>query len=567
MIEILLVLLCHTALTAVPLCAGGVVAVRRGLPTPVVLSVALLCCAVYGLLGFWAYYADPTLGKCYSLIALGAALVTTCFAARDHEVRRTAIRVLVGPLTLWFLASGFLLMLGFAHGGAAEPILTAQTRFSHPLPADNSIPYFFADWFYAHGHHGSAPLFADWLASDRPPLQLGFVLAERPFEWTDAELHYQILSVLLQQLWVVGLWALLTAARVSTTTRALAMVAVLLSDLVFVNGFYVWPKLLPAALLLAAASVVLTPLWGSARRDWRFGVLLGGLVAMAMLGHGSTMFGLAGIALVGLLAGRPGWRLIAGGVAAGVLLMAPWSLYQALDEPPANRLSKWMLAGQIDIDQRTTREAIVDNYRDAGVRGTIDNKVENFTTITGVKDVPHVLDPTVPARDWIRLRRLTAFYDLLPSLGLLIIGPAALAVAMIRRRGDPKERRFAGACLLAGAVSAATWGLLLFGNDMSRTTVHVGSYAVPILLLTGSVVGLRVLAPRFAVWWTVIAATTTLLCYLPALDPLPGTHYSPSRFLAAALALVGFAAVLWWTGREDAQEPVSEALESTGPAA
>ena len=85
-----------------------------------------------------------------------------------------------------------------------------------------------------------------------------------------------MVSVVLQQLWIVGLWALLLAMRVRKVTRALVMVTVLVSDLALLNGFFVWPKLLPAAMLLAAAALIVTPLWGELRRS-RWGAVLVGL--------------------------------------------------------------------------------------------------------------------------------------------------------------------------------------------------------------------------------------------------------------------------------------------------
>ncbi|MCR1782665.1 hypothetical protein KVF89_08990 [Nocardioides carbamazepini] len=551
MTEVLLVLAGQVALTGLPMCAGAMAAVRRGLAAPTVLCVALLVSGLHGLIGFWAYYSAPEVGRTYSWAVLGGSALLLGVLARDAGVRRRALRVLATPLLLWVLAAAFLLMIGFAHGGTADPITMAATRFSHPLPADNAIPYYFADWFYAHGHTGTPPLFADWLASDRPPLQLGYVLAERPFEWTDTALHYQVLGVLLQQLWVVGLWALLLAARLDAVTRSLVTLAVLLSDLVFVNGFFVWPKLLPAGLALAAAALVLTPLWQETRRSWRLGALLGALVAVAMLGHGSTAFGLIGIAVVALVRGLPSVRFLAGGVAAGLLLMVPWSLYQAYDEPPANRLGKWMFAGQIDIDARDTPEAVRDSYAEIGLEGALENKAENIATITGWKDLPDLVRASQTPAEWVQDRRHIAFFDLLPSLGLLAIGPLALLGAAIRRRGDPARRRFAGICLGTSAVSIVVWGLLLFGNDASRTTVHVGSYVMPILLLVASVVGLRAALPRFAVGWVLLAAATTTVCYLPSFQPLPGTSYSPTAFALAGLALAGFCAALAWSARRE----------------
>ena len=101
---------------------------------------------------------------------------------------------------------------------SSASITAAPTRRSRPAPrasptrcpSDNALPGYFVDWFYLHGHSGH-PLFPpDWLASDRPPLQVGYLLAQKPFERVDAEAQLPgRRAVVLQQLWIVGLWALL----------------------------------------------------------------------------------------------------------------------------------------------------------------------------------------------------------------------------------------------------------------------------------------------------------------------------------------------------------------------
>ena len=106
---------------------------------------------------------------------------------------------------------------------------------------------------------------------------------------------------------------------------ALALVALLGSDLVIVNGFFVWPKLLPAAMLLAAAALVMTPLWAELRSDWRAGALLGLLCALAMMGHGSSVFGLIPLLAIAAFRGLPSWRWVArrparGGARRGALV-------------------------------------------------------------------------------------------------------------------------------------------------------------------------------------------------------------------------------------------------------
>ena len=48
--------------------------------------------------------------------------------------------------------------------------------------------------------------------------------------------------------------------------------------------------------------------------------------------------------------------------------MAPWSAYQKYGDPPGNRLTKWTLAGVVEVDDRGTAEAIFDSYGEAGWR-------------------------------------------------------------------------------------------------------------------------------------------------------------------------------------------------------
>ena len=47
--------------------------------------------------------------------------------------------------------------------------------------------------------------------------------------------------------------------------------------------------------------------------------------------------------------------------------------------------------------------------------------------------------------------------------------------------------------------------------------------------------------PRFAYWWVGLYAALSLILYVPALDPLEGTSYSPLAAILAALALAGYA--------------------------
>jgi hypothetical protein len=541
----------HLVLTGLPGVAAALAAARRGVSSvPVLLALALATSGALAMLAFWAYYAEPAIGETLSYFVVFGSVGLAAWALYGGRIERALLRRLGVPLALWALGSAFLLFFGFLHGGTEQPLGIAMTRFSAGMPNDNSIPYFFGEWFFEHGHHGTPPVFpGEWLASDRPPLQSGYLVSQRPFGWNSAELQYQVLGVVLQQLWIVGLWALLLAARVGRVTRALAMVVVLVSDVAIVNGFFVWPKMLPAALLLAAAALVMTPLWTELRRGLWGAALVATLCGLAMLGHGSSIFGIVPLALVAAYRGLPSWRWVGVAVAVGLVLMAPWSAYQKWGDPPGNRLIKWQLAGVIDVDDRGAGETLVDSYREAGVGGTIHDKAENFVVMSGGGPMAEHLSEAAGAVGDGDLELLVEdfrnifFFNLLPSMGLLLFVP--LAMAFYRRRGRlrPEEWRFALTCFVVFAIGAVFWGLALFGNEAARTVIHQGSFLLPVLGLVGAVVGLRAIAPRFAIYFAGFCALLSLALYVPAFNPLPGSEYSLLAALVAACGLAGFVAI------------------------
>lgn len=552
--ELFLVLATHLILTGLPGIAATLLAARRGLRSvPILLAVGLAATGVIAMLAFWGYYVDRQIGEAFSYFVLLGSVLAIAWVMFDRRPDSGLLRQLAVPLGLWVLGSVFLIYLGFAHGGIDEPILTSATRFTAgTLPSDSGIPFFYSEWFFANGHHGTPPIFpGEWSVSDRPPLQIGYVLAQRPLYWSDTELHYQVLGVVLQQLWIVGLWALLLAARLGRQTRTLVLIAALLSGLALVNGFFVWPKLLPAAMLLAAAALVMTPLWEQLRRSLWGAALVAALLGVAMMGHGSSVFAIIPLAVLAAWRGLPSWRWVGVGLLIGVALMGPWAAFQKYDSPPGNRLNKWMLAGVAEIDDRGTLEAIVDGYGDAGFGGAIYNKGENFVTMAGGGPAVEMAGDAASALFDGELSlagryvRNVLFFFLLPSLALLLAGPVAMAVAYRRRRERLHEWTFAVTCLAVAAAGAVLWGLLLFGTLPARTVVHAGTYLVPILALVGCVVGLRATFPRAAGWIVGANSLLILMIYIPALEPRPGSSYSVSAFLLAGLSLAALGLVAW----------------------
>lgn len=573
-IELLLLLAAHLLLTALPLVAAALGAASLGVrQLPALLAIGLAASGAVAMLAFWSYYADPLVGEAFSYLVLFGSILLIAATLFRGNLDRLLLKRLAAPLALWGLGSAFVLFLGFVHGGADAPLITATTRFSHPLPGDNAIPIFYSDWFFEHGHAGVPPVFpGEWLASDRPPLQVGYVLSQRPFGWDELGLNYQVLGVVLQQLWIVGLWALLVAAGVGRVTRGLTMIAILVSGFAILNAFFVWPKLLPAAMLLGAASLAMTPLWAGLRRNLWAAALVGLLCAVAMLGHGSSVFGIIPLAVVAALRGLPSWRWLAVAAAVGIALMAPWSAFQKYDSPPGNRLVKWTLAGSTAIDDRGSLEAIVDAYEEAGFDGALDNKIQNFNTMTATTPTLDTLDMAIETGDLdytARALRVLVFFYLLPSMGLLLLAPGAMALGLaLRRRRDRAEWSFALSCFAVFTLGAIAWGLLAFGNEAARTVIHIGSYLLPILGMSGAIVGLRAVFPRFALGLVGVGALLSLAIYAPALDPPPDTAYSALSASLAALSLVGFLVVALRRGSTSeaaASLAASESGRQAGP--
>ncbi len=535
-------------LTALPAVAAALLASRAGLRSePLLLAIALAASGVTALLCFWLYYAAPMLGEAGSFFFVFAAVAAIAWCRREG-IDRDVLGRLATPFALWGLASGFVLFLGFLHGGTGEPLVAAAGRFSGSLPPDNDIPRYFADYYFHHGHQGTPPPFGDWLSSDRPPLQVGYVLAQRPFGWDDSGLHYEVLGVVVQQLWILGLWALLCAARLTPQTRGLVALAAIVSDVGIIHAFFVWPKLIAAAFLLAALALVVSEDWPRVRqRPWA-GALFATLCGLAFLAHGSSAFVVLALLAVAAWRGLPTWTWLGTAAAVGVVLLAPWSAYQHYADPPGNRLIKWQIGGSLEIDDRGALETIVDSYRQVGVGGALERKWKNVTAIIDQGNSEEAVESAfdqVFAGDpgkAIETLRGPRFFGLVPFLGLLLLGPVAMAVAWLRRRRSrSSDWDFALFGLGFSALACLAWVLLMFGNAQSSTVIHQGSLAVPLLAVCACAAGACAVDIRFGAGLIAANVALVLLLYVPVVGPIPGSSYSIGAALLAAAALAGIA--------------------------
>ncbi|MGN6258481.1 MAG: hypothetical protein ACTHN3_12155 [Solirubrobacterales bacterium] len=544
--ELIAGLVVHLALLGAPGVAAAVFATSRGVRgVPIRIGIALAASGITAFLAFWAYYAAPVAGQAWDFLLLGGSVLVVAWVWREGRLDWEALAPLAVPLGLWILGSCFVVFLGFLHGGVDNAIPMSALRFSGQLPSDNDIPRYFTEWFATHGHQNPPPLYPpDWLMSDRPPLQVGYALSQRGFMPTEHSLHYVILCVGVQSLWIPAMWAVLVAARLRPLTRSLAIGAAMFSDVAILHGFFVWPKLIAAAFLLVALAIVISPAWSRDRRDLRVGALIGALLALAMLSHGSSIFGVIPLALLAVWRGLPSWRWIGVAAVALLALMIPWTAYQHYADPPGNRLLKWQLGGDTTLDSEGTLEAIENGYSEAGWDGALENKLDNFGEIVGwprgkndFEAFEDDLEAGKPGLAAGAVRDLR-FFSLIPFLGLLLIALPAMLIGRRRSGRSEEEWRFALLCFAFFGIACIAWGLLLFGTPDSRATIHVGSLAVPLIGLVGCVAGLRSVFPRFAAWMVGLNVACVLLLYTPSLTPPPGTSYSP---VTAALALLSFA--------------------------
>jgi len=559
-------------LTAAPGVAATLLGVRFGVrDVPVLLGIGLAGSGVAAMLTFWIYYTVPRAGGLCAYAVLFGSIAVTAWAWPDVSRHRALLRRLSIPLGLWALASLFIVFFGFLHG-EIENVQVPQYRFSTQpslFASDNIIPLFFAEWMF-EGSPGSPPIFPPgWLFSDRPPLQVAYVLTQRIFGWDGHMTHYEVLGVVLQQLWIIGMWALLIAAGVSRRTRSLAIVAALVSDVVIMNGFFVWPKLLAASFVLAALALVAAPGESTLRRHPVTVVPLGALAGLAYLSHGTGVFGLIPVAAIVLWKGLPSWRWLGAGAAVILVLVLPWMAFQRYADPPGNRVVKWSLAGVVELDERGTLETVVDEYRTVGVGGALENKLQNFLTMAGGNPLDRPPEEGHPFGDVLteasdavsaigegkfalvvsKVREIR-YWHLLWTLGILLLALPLIAFGRLRGHWrDDADWRFAGFCLAVCGIGAIAWGLLMFGSEAGRAIVITASLALPLLGIAGIVAGLRATYPRLVGWFVGANVVTVLILYVPMVAPTLNNSYSGFAAVVAVASLAGFVKLAFSSAR------------------
>jgi hypothetical protein len=507
-----------------------------------------LAVGALGYASFWVAYASYPTFSSIKIIVLASLI-----AFLIHTIYRRSFSLgagLVEPLLYTFVFFLIVITLGMSNGGFENPTQTAERRFSHPLPIDNIGPLILAQAI----QNGlvPSPLLNSWLSSDRPPLQIGlyFFLCLRNTRYISpsdigSPFGYLFVAVWLQATYLFGVWGLAAAAAVPTAARRLILLAACLLPTAIINTFFTWPKMIAVGYLLLVFALLFCRRAESERDRKTIGVLIGGLTALSILSHGSSLFALIGFAVVVVTFWHwPPLKTVIYGAGTLLALYIPWVLYQTLIDPPGNRLLKWHFAGVIDVDDRSFLTALRDSYSTLSWHDYLQGRLGNFSRLWGtwpddIRD--RVIGPF--SSSWSPQNvRPSDFFLFLPSLHTFAL--ALMIAALLLPLVQPPQRGIGLRLLVALAATLATFAILIF--EPAGAVNHVGTYATQVMatIFAFMVLGLRArwLALLFiaAQTVTVAAAYAFGIAHDPALLPLLAIC------AAATLVLYGYSLSPQW---------------------
>ncbi|HTU47858.1 MAG TPA: hypothetical protein VMF91_22560 [Bryobacteraceae bacterium] len=451
--------------------------------------VTVAASAALGYIAFWLYFESRVLGRVLSFGVVAVSIVfIAAMLAREPRLR-ALVRELTRPFVYVLAVAACYTCLLFLF---KDPFVTgaefANVRFfSQVQPGDNQIPLIFAERIYAQ-----APLepfcCGDWRSSDRPPLQAGIFLLQRPLKVIgNVRLNYQLLGTGLQCLWICGVWVLLKTLRAPPPRIKQVFGFLVFSGFLFYNSVYVWPKLLAATFVLFSISILFEASISRRPVTWFETGLAALSFALAMLAHPGSVFSAPAIVLL-LISTRHfvSARKLVAGVGLIVIFVAPWLAYQRFYDPPGNRLLKMHLAGVGQIDSRSTWQTIEDSYESLNLKTILAYKWGNAKTLIGPH--PFVIGRSEDARSAQREYVWNA-------LGVLNAGWVALLLIAFRKNMAPALPH-SGLLIGMAILNLLVWCVVLIGP--AYTLTEHGSYADQLLLSVG-LLGFLLALPRAAV--------------------------------------------------------------------
>jgi|RhiMethySRZTD1v2_1073278.scaffolds.fasta_scaffold135899_2 hypothetical protein len=501
-----------------------------------------LAVGALGYASFWVAYVNyPTFGG-IKIIVLASLIVFLAHAIYHRSFSLGA--GLTEPLLYTFLFFLIVITLGMSNGGFENPTSTAQIRFSHPLPIDNIAPLIFAQAI--QNGFVPSPLDDNWLSSDRPPLQVGlyFLLCLRntryisPSELAGSPFGYFVVTVCLQATYLFGVWGVAAAAAVPTATRRLILLASCLLPTAIINTLFTWPKMIAVGYLLLVFALLFCRRAESERDRKATGILIGGLTALSLLSHGSSLFALIGFAVVVAAFWHwPPLKSVIYGAGTLFTLYTPWVLYQTFIDPPGNRLFKWHFAGVVDVDGRSSLAALRDSFGTLSWHDYLQGRLANFIRLWGVWP-DTIWDRVIgPFSSWYPPQHVrgTDFFSFLPSLHTF--GFALMIAPLLLPFVPPPQRGIGLRLLVALAATLSAFVILIF--DPSNTVNHHGTYTTQVMATVFVFLVLGLCARWLALLFIAAQTVTVAAAYVFSIEHNPALFPFMAICAAAILLLYG----------------------------
>ena len=517
---------------------------RLAVPRFAEVAVALVCAASTGYVVSIIAFASPVWARIAIAIVFAWALVVVAAPRARPNGTGAAHPGDARPVVLLAAAIGviyFSLLLCYSPDSTISVL--PGSRYYEGMVSDNEIPQFYAGQLWSGGDMKAK--YGDWLSSDRPPLQEGWVLlfgAPLSLVNGDFAVCAQYAGIWFQLLWVAAGWGWLRAVGVDRRGALGVMIAIAATGIFAFNTVYVWPKMAAGALLLIAYTL-LFEVEGSGVAA----VLGGAALALACLSHGGVAFALLGLVPFALLSLRQKGAMFWGrAVASGAAVVLPWLCYQKFFDPPGNRLLKWHLAGVIPPDSRGFVDTLLSSYRHLGWSQWLQVRESNYQTLMNGSP----LQKLGFGGNYFTNRVEESFY-FVRSLGWWAPAAVVVLAAMIVGRG----RHWASIrrAVLWILLTLLLWGALMF--IPGSTLNHQGTFACQLVLLValGSTLW-RLWKPGF---WLVAAlqAVDFVRIWVPptpsavARTFLPGPMITIALCMAVLLCLFFFAAEPESSGR------------------
>lgn len=471
-----------------------------------------------------------------------ACAVLTHLVLKKDKTSRLLTTCLLTPLALVLVVLGFYSAISLSCQSrsisSSAPYNVNQACLLANAPGDNVLPLFFGDKLLANEDAVTSP--GDWKLADRPPLEIGATIGILDIIPSDSTklAAYQIFGSFLQLGWIAAIWALLKSTKTSRNTEKLVWFGTIFSGFFFYNSIYLWPKLLSAAFVLAAIGLVVNAKKKPVTQPSTM-VFVGAFAALGLLSHGGVLFTLIPFALLLLLPRHnPGVRYLCLAAAVFSIMYAPWALYHA-HTTTSDRLVKYQLAGEPELNNTSTTTAIRKAYSSLTLGDWADGRVKNIEAYF-VKDssVPiyHVKHPaghSTVFSTWREHEFLVTFL----AFGFFNIAWAALLFPKIRHTFSSDEASLLKDFGLIAGVSLLLNALLIFVPG--STVIHQGSYATMILLFIIVLLILGKLPKKLQT----IVLTLQISLFFASWVMSVYTENAQSRFVAGLISLVALATV------------------------